>query len=82
LPDGLYQVLKTKPAVAVRLLYVALKGPFGDARMEPTTYENEFTADALEGVYRDLPITSAADVNRLISGKTINFRLILIQIQK
>jgi len=75
-------VAKTKPTTPMRMMYVALKGPFSEDRVSPVTYETEFTGDLLESAFHDLPIIDSYQVNKMVSAKLINLRLVLIHLQK
>ena len=78
-----YQLqLKSRIQKPILVNYLALKGPYGDFQAEPALYDFEFTSDATETPSNKIPIGGSVDCNRLLSGKNINIRLILFQIQK
>jgi len=70
-------ILKTKPASALDLHFVVLKGPFGDMKLNPQIHQFEFTEQNNESPFFVLPLTDTAEVNRLLAAKTIHFRLIV-----
>ena len=75
-------VLKSKPTSMLSVSFFALSGPFSDASLSPAIYEFDFGPDSLESPYNALPLAKSTECNRLIAAKTINFRLVLVQIQK
>jgi len=83
--DMTYQlILKTKSTQPLSIYYIILKGPFGDMKINPRIYKFDFN-DAVnvnEAPYMPLPIPDTAECNRLLSAKTINFRLIMFLCSK
>lgn len=75
-------VLKTKPTSVLSVSFFALSGPFSDASLSPAIYEFDFGPDSMESAYNALLLAKSSECNRLIAAKTINFRLVLVQIQK
>jgi len=75
-------IMKSKPTSALTVSFFALTGPFGDASLSPAIYEFDFGPDVLESQYHALPLAKSTECNRLLAAKTVNFRLILVQIQK
>jgi len=75
-------VLKSKPAGPLSISYFTLPGPFGDAPLSPAIYEFEFGPETSESAYNAFPLTKTSECNRLLAAKTINFRLVLVQVQK
>lgn len=82
---GFQLVLKSKPAAGVGsipVVYMALRGPFGESPVMPSLYDFEFGTDAQESPYRELLLPDSTDCNRLLSAKIINLRLVLVQVPK
>ena len=75
-------VLESMPSSTLFISFFTLPGPFGDAPVLPAIYEFEFGPEASESQYNALPLAKSSECNRLLAAKTINFRLILVQIQK
>ena len=78
-------VLKSKPSSGVSsipVMYMALRGPFGESLISPTLYDFEFGPDAQESQYRDLKLAASSDCNRLLAAKIVNLRLVLVQVPK
>jgi len=74
-----YQViLKSKLSAPLIVHFVSLKGPFGDAGINPATHQFEFNIENLETSYKEL----SNDCNKLLAAKNINMRLILFQVSK
>lgn len=71
-------ILKTRPLSPVLMSYVALKGPFGETHVDPVIYEFEFTGDATESQYQELPLPDSVDCNRMLAAKHINLRFALV----
>lgn len=71
-------VLKTRPQNPVQMSFVALRGPFGDTHIDPVIYEFEFTGDAMESQFQELPLPDSIDCNRMLAAKHINLRMALI----
>ena len=75
-------VLKSKVNTPINLQYVALKGPYGEMRVNPIVYNFEFSNDNTETEYKELPLVDSIECNKLLAAKTINMRLILFNVQK
>ncbi|ESP02606.1 hypothetical protein LOTGIDRAFT_138168 [Lottia gigantea] len=73
-------ILKSKITTPIRLHYLVLKGPHSEAKVKPTIYEHEFSADSTESENREFPLLDANECNKVLAGKTINFRVILFQV--
>ncbi|ODM96649.1 Cysteine and histidine-rich protein 1 [Orchesella cincta] len=69
-------ILKTKPTTPLDISFVILKGPFGDMKLCPKIHQFEFTEQNNESPYFTLPLVDSGEANRLLSAKTIQFRLI------
>ncbi|ESN91792.1 hypothetical protein HELRODRAFT_165872 [Helobdella robusta] len=65
--------------VKARLSYVAVKGPFGEVPINPAIHDFEFSSENSDSAYKELILPSSTDCNRLLAGKTINIRLIIVQ---
>ena len=77
----MYQlVLKSKLQQPFSVHFVALKGPYGDMKVNPVIYRHDFTAESSESSYVDLPIIDSVECNKLLASKTINMRLIIFQV--
>ncbi|XP_063905354.1 zinc finger TRAF-type-containing protein 1 homolog [Zophobas morio] len=70
-------VLKSKVSTALSLSYIVLCGPVGDIKVQPRVYKFDFTEHENETPYETFPLIDAAECNRLLAAKTINFRLIM-----
>ena len=71
---------RSKLASPISLQYVAIEGPYERVRVQPRVYSHSFNNDALDTQYCHLP-AEADECNRLLSGRSINIRLILFQVQ-
>lgn len=77
----MYQlVLKSKLQQPFSIHFIALKGPYGEMKVNPVIYRHDFTAESLESKYVDLPIIDSVECNKLLASKTINLRLIIFQV--
>lgn len=74
-------VIKSRISHPVNLHYLALRGPYGDMKVNPSIYNFEFSNDATETHYQTLPTTDLWECNKLLAGKSINLRLIMFQVQ-
>ena len=74
-------VLKGKITNPIQLKFIALKGPYGDMKVNPAIYMFEFSPENVETEYFDLPIVSSLECNKLLASKTINVRLIMVHLQ-
>ncbi|XP_046563259.1 cysteine and histidine-rich protein 1-like [Haliotis rubra] len=73
-------VLKSRISNPLRLHFLALKGPYGDMKVNPAIYEHEFTSDSTETEVKHFPITDSTECNKLLATRTINFRIIMFQV--
>ncbi|KAK3609401.1 hypothetical protein CHS0354_011977 [Potamilus streckersoni] len=73
-------VLKGKLTQPMSVYFIALKGPYGDTRIDQAIYFHEFTADSSETELQELPILDSIECNKLLAAKTINLRLIMFQL--
>ncbi|CAH0713050.1 unnamed protein product, partial [Brenthis ino] len=71
-------ILKSKPAPAqaVGVSWLWVRGPHGAARLRPALAAHAFREDEAAPA-APLPLSDAADTNRLLAGKAIYFRLIM-----
>ncbi|XP_011438485.1 zinc finger TRAF-type-containing protein 1-B [Magallana gigas] len=74
-------VLKGKVTNPIQLKFIALKGPYGDMKVNPAIYMFEFSPENVETEYFDLPIVSSLECNKLLASKTINLRVIMVHLQ-
>ncbi|KAK3086385.1 hypothetical protein FSP39_017668 [Pinctada imbricata] len=74
-------VLKGKISNTVQLKFMALKGPYGEMKVNPVVYSHEFSSDNTETDYNDLPIVDSTECNKLLASKTINLRVIMVHVQ-
>jgi len=79
-----YQLcLKSKITAPLEVQYVVLCGPYGEFKLQtPSIYRFSFDAETTETDYCTLHLPSSTECNKLLSAKTINFRLIIFQVQK
>lgn len=71
-------ILKTKTTTAMPVHFMVLKGPFGDMKVVPKINKFEFTEQENESPNFTWPFAdNAAECNRQLAAKTINFRLIM-----
>ncbi|XP_047030777.1 cysteine and histidine-rich protein 1 homolog isoform X3 [Helicoverpa zea] len=70
-------ILKSKAACALAVQWVALRGPYGEARVRPELAAHSFHDDAPDAPPLPLPLADDNDTNRLLSNKAIHFRLIM-----
>ncbi|KAL0820042.1 hypothetical protein ABMA28_006001 [Loxostege sticticalis] len=78
-----YQIiLKSKPASALQLQWVWLRGPYGEAACAPRALAHAFSDDAPDSPPLPLPLADPADANRLLLNKAIQFRLIMFLAMK
>lgn len=75
-------VLKGKITSPLGIHFLVLKGPFGDMKVHPRLYHHEFSDGSSESIYRPLALVDAAECNKLLAAKAINFRLIMFQVSK
>lgn len=75
-------VLKSRTSSPLKVLFMALKGPYGDLKVTPSVYEFEFSNDSTESDYHQLPTVDVLECNKLLASKTINVRLVLFQVQQ
>ena len=75
-------VLKTKTTTPFVVHYMALKGSYGEMKVKPKIYHYEFSENNCEAPYVLLPLDGFTECNRLLGGKSINFRLIMFQMPK
>ena len=75
-------VLKTKPATPFVVHYMVLKSSYNEMKVKPVIYHHEFSENNCEAPYVLLPLDGSAECNRLLGGKSINFRLIMFQMLK
>ena len=78
----LLQICKGKLTNPVSVFYLALKGPFGETNINPKIYRHEFTAEAMEAPFVELPMNSYVDCNKQLASKLINLRVIIFQVPK
>ncbi|CAI9737399.1 and histidine-rich 1-like [Octopus vulgaris] len=75
-------VLKSRTSNPLKVLFMALKGPYGDLNVTPYVYEFEFSNDSTESEYHTLPTVDVLECNKLLASKTINVRLVLFLVQQ
>lgn len=61
----------------MNLSAIVIRGPVGDIKVKPHVHQFEFSEQITETSYVSLPLLDTAECNRLLSAKTINFRLIM-----
>ncbi|XP_076111201.1 zinc finger TRAF-type-containing protein 1-like [Mytilus galloprovincialis] len=71
-------VLKSKFTTPISLSFIVLKGPYGEMKINPYIYTHDFVQDNVETAYNDLPIINSVECNKLLAGRTINLRLIMV----
>ena len=62
--------------------YMVLKGPYSDTVVTPSLYQHEFTADALETSFKELPLVDYTECNKQLALRNICLRLIMYQLPK
>ncbi|XP_052755667.1 zinc finger TRAF-type-containing protein 1 homolog isoform X4 [Galleria mellonella] len=78
-----YQViLKSKPSVAVSVQWVWLRGPYGEARVEPRLAAHAFHEAEPDAPPLPLPLADPGDANRLLANKAIHLRLTMFLTSK
>ncbi|KAG8233724.1 hypothetical protein J437_LFUL013221 [Ladona fulva] len=66
-------ILKTKTAAPMSVHHLVVHGPFGDARVQHRIHRFEFSDQESESPEVQLPLVDAAECNRLLASKAINF---------
>ncbi|XP_026743819.1 cysteine and histidine-rich protein 1 homolog isoform X2 [Trichoplusia ni] len=79
---ALQLILKSKPAQALGVQWLVLRGPYGEARLRASVSAHSFAEDCADAPPLPLPLLDAADTNRLLSNKAIHFRLIMFLASK
>lgn len=72
-------VMKSRPNTPKDIHFMVTKAPGSDFQMDHVTYKHRFTPDTLETPYYNLPLTSAAEVNRLIGSRNFYLRVYFFQ---
>jgi hypothetical protein len=54
--------------------FFVLPGPFSEMKVNTKIYKHDFTDSENESAFNVLPLPDTAECNRLLAGKTINFR--------
>lgn len=73
-----YQVtLKSKTPNPLSIHFFVLPGPFSDMKVNTKIYKHDFTDSENESAFNLLPLPNSAEANRLLSAKTMNFRLVM-----
>ncbi|KAH9634575.1 hypothetical protein HF086_006200 [Spodoptera exigua] len=67
-------ILKSKTSCALGVQWVALRGPWGEARLGAAVRAHSFHEDAPDAAPAPLPLADRGDTNRLLSNKAIHFR--------
>ncbi|KAL5021687.1 hypothetical protein ScPMuIL_000842 [Solemya velum] len=75
-------VLKNRASNPISVHYLALKGPYGDMKVNPAIHRFEFSNDKTETEYHELPTIDSVECNKMIASKTINLRLLMFQVQQ
>ncbi|TMW54222.1 hypothetical protein DOY81_000721 [Sarcophaga bullata] len=75
-------ILKTKTSTPMSIHFFALKGPFSDMKVGTQIYKHDFTEQSTESDYYTLPLPDSNECNRLLSNKSINFRLLMFLLNK
>ena len=75
-------ILKSRITAPLEVQFIILSGPFTTTKMYPKIFRVEFNNDNTESQHQTLPLIDSAECNKVLSGKTINLRLILVQVQK
>lgn len=75
-------ILKSKAANPITLYFLMLRGPFGEIRVQPKIYHFEFSESANESQLVIFPLSDSAECNKILSGKSINCRLIMFMCPK
>lgn len=75
-------ILKTKTAVPMCVHYLVVPGPSGDVRVLHRINRFDFSDQDSESPEVQLPLADAAECNRLLASKAINFRLIMFLVSK
>ncbi|KAJ8717519.1 hypothetical protein PYW08_005918 [Mythimna loreyi] len=70
-------ILKSKTVSGLSVQWVVLRGPYGEARLQPRVCSHTFHDAAPDAAPLPLPLADDADTNRLLSNKAIHFRLIM-----
>ena len=73
-------VLKSKFSTPLNLSFIVLKGPYGEMKVNPVIYTHDFVQDNVETAYNDLPIINSVECNKLLAGRTVNLRFIMVLI--
>ncbi|KAK6186113.1 hypothetical protein SNE40_008213 [Patella caerulea] len=75
-------ILKTKITNPLRLHFLVLKGPHSETKVTPQIHEYEFSTENTDSDSKEFPLVDANECNKLLAGKTINFRVILFQVNQ
>ncbi|XP_075980916.1 zinc finger TRAF-type-containing protein 1 homolog isoform X2 [Anticarsia gemmatalis] len=75
-------ILKSKTVLALGVQWLALRGPYGEARLRAQLRAHAFSDDAPDAPPHALPLADDNDTNRLLSNKAIHFRLIMFLTSK
>ena len=62
--------------------YFLVKGPYGDAKIQPDVQRFEFRDDNKDSEYHTLNLEGDGECNRLLAARTINVRLMLFLVKK
>jgi hypothetical protein len=74
--------IKSKLQNPIKIHFVALKGPYGETKIDPAIYVHEFSNENSETTFNDMPIADVCECNKLLSAKTVSLRLIMFQVTK
>lgn len=72
-------VMKSRPNTSKDIHFMVTKAPGSDFQMDHVTYMHRFTVDTLETPYYTLPLSSPAEVNRLIASRNFYLRVYFFQ---
>lgn len=76
-------VIKTKLTAPSTIYYFLIPGPHSSVKTMKTDLRNyEFGPEAVETPFTELSLVDNAETNKLLAAKTINFRIVLIQVPK
>lgn len=72
-------IMKSRPNQPKEIHFMVVRAPGSDFQLNHMTYMHRFTADNLETPYFTLPLTSPAEVNRMIGSRNFYLRVYFFQ---
>jgi len=72
-------IMKSRPNHPKEIHFMVVRAPGSDFQLNHMTYMHRFTADNLETPYFTLPLSSPAEVNRMIGSRNFYLRVYFFQ---